>query len=62
MYYRGENNFKLFANENFQIDAQIAILVFDITNKYSFESLKKWVSQLKENGPKDLSKFWDWFF
>lgn len=38
-----------------QIDAQVAVLVFDITNGDSFESLKKWKNELKENGPKDLS-------
>ena len=39
-----------------EIDAQIAVLVYDITKKDSFESLKKWRNELKENGPKDLSK------
>lgn len=36
------------------IDSQVAILVYEITNKESFVSLKKWVNELKENGPKDL--------
>lgn len=41
-------------NEEICIDSQVAILVYEITNKESFVSLKKWVNELKENGPKDL--------
>lgn len=35
-------------------DASVAILVYDITNKNSFEVLKFWRKQLSENGPQNL--------
>jgi Ras-related protein Rab-22 len=35
-------------------DAAVAILVYDITNKNSFEVLKFWRKQLSENGPQNL--------
>jgi len=54
MYYRGWEYYLRFFL--FYEDAQIAVLVYDITKKDSFESLKKWRNELKENGPKDLSK------
>jgi len=34
----------------------VALLVYDVTKKDSLQSLVKWVDELKENGPKDLSK------
>ena len=41
----------------FYKDAAIAILVYDITNRNSFEQIKKyWYEQLKDNGPTNLSK------
>lgn len=39
MYYRG---------------AQVAIIVYDITNKNSFLTLKRWVKELKLHGPPDI--------
>eukprot|EP00968_Pinguiococcus_pyrenoidosus_P015921 scaffold1495_cov248-Pinguiococcus_pyrenoidosus.AAC.11 len=41
MYYRG---------------AAAALLVYDITNEESFEKLKKWVSELENNGPPGESR------
>ena len=39
----------------FYKDADIAILVYDIVNKESFDSLKNyWVNQIRENGDKDI--------
>ena len=39
----------------FYKDANAAILVYDITNKYSFEQLKKyWAVQVLESAPKDI--------
>ena len=35
-------------------DSQVAICVYDITNKNSFEKMKQWVEDLKAQGPKDL--------
>jgi small GTP-binding protein len=40
MYYRG---------------ADIAIIVYDITQKQSFISVKKWIKELKDNGPVNIS-------
>lgn len=41
MYYRG---------------AQVALIVYDITSKESFESAKKWVEELKYDKPRDFLK------
>lgn len=41
MYYRG---------------AQVALIVYDITSKESFESAKKWVEELKYDKPQDFLK------
>ncbi|EJW04677.1 small GTP-binding protein domain [Edhazardia aedis USNM 41457] len=41
MYYRG---------------AQVALIVYDITNPQSFTCAKKWVDELKEEKPKDFLK------
>ena len=39
----------------FYKDADVAILVYDITNKYTFEELQKyWVQQVKDSSPKDI--------
>ena len=34
----------------FYKDAQAAILVYDITDKASFEAMKRWADELRENG------------
>ena len=39
----------------FYKDATAAILVYDITSKYTYEELKKyWVKQVKETSPKNI--------
>ena len=39
----------------FYKDANAAILVYDITNKYSFEELQNyWIEQVKESSPKNI--------
>ena len=39
-------------------DSAIALLVYDITNENSFSEIQNyWYEQLKENAPKDISKF-----
>ena len=39
-------------------NSDIAILVYDITNENSFSEIQNyWYEQLKENAPKDISKF-----
>ena len=35
-------------------DAVSAIIVFDMTNKESFLNTKRWISEIKEKGPKNL--------
>ncbi|KAL4438908.1 hypothetical protein ABPG74_016628 [Tetrahymena malaccensis] len=36
-------------------DTHAALIVYDITNKTSFEVLKKWVSELREHGPANIT-------
>lgn len=43
------------------IGAHAAIIVYDITKKESFESLKQWISELKKNAPKKISKQTNYF-
>ena len=44
-------------NKIFYKDASICILVYDITNRQSFEELKKyWIEVIKAQAPKDISK------
>ena len=41
----------------FYTDSKIAILVYDITKRKSFEEIKNyWYEQLKENGPENINK------
>lgn len=35
-------------------DSQVALCVYDISNKNSFEVMKNWVQELKTQGPRDL--------
>ena len=44
-------------NKLFYTDAGVAILVYDVTNKQSFEEIQKyWYNQIKEFSAKDISK------
>lgn len=47
IYYRG--------NEKSHADADVALLVYDITSKNSFDVMKNWVKELKSEGPKDIT-------
>ncbi|KAM3141810.1 hypothetical protein pb186bvf_006132 [Paramecium bursaria] len=38
-------------------NAQVAIIVYDITNFESFKILKYWIKELADNGPKNIFKF-----
>ena len=38
-----------------KIDAQVALVVYDITNKESFDCAKNWVKELKQNASEDIS-------
>jgi small GTP-binding protein len=44
----GQEKFKSLTRMYYQ-DAQAAILVYDITYQESFESVKKWIMELREN-------------
>ena len=47
----------LFLNRIFYKDSRVTILVYDITNKESFEEIQKyWYNQLKEFASKDICK------
>jgi small GTP-binding protein len=48
----GQERYKSIA-KNFFHSANGVFLVFDITNKKSFENLNKWIEDVKENSPKD---------
>ena len=47
-----ERNGNIF--KQYYIDTFGALIVFDLTNKNSFNNLKKWINELKENSPKDI--------
>ena len=52
-------------NKIFYKDAGVAILVYDITTKRSFEQIREyWYNQVKENAPKNISKkiFYNYLF
>ena len=41
----------------FYKDAQVCILVYDMTNKNSFDEIRNyWIKQIKEYAPKNVSK------
>ena len=40
--------------KKYYIDIYGAILVFDLTNKESFQNINKWLKELKDNSPKDI--------
>ena len=48
----GQERYKSIA-KNFFHSANGVFLVFDITDKKSFENLNKWIEDVKENSPKD---------
>ena len=47
-----ENNGIIF--KQYYIDIYGALIVFDLTNKQSFENTNKWIKNLDENSPKDI--------
>ena len=52
----GEERYRTI-NSIFIKDANVCILVYDITNKYSFDEIRDyWINQVKEHAPKDVSK------
>ena len=50
----GQERYRAIAKMYYQ-DAQVAILVYDITKRDSYESLKSWLHDLREQGPPNLS-------
>ena len=51
LYYRGKLPILKFQ------DASVAIIVYDITNRNSFDVVKDWVAELREKGPSNIGKF-----
>lgn len=51
----GQERYRALTNMFFK-DAQAAILVYDITNRQSFEGLKVWVEQVCDKGPESISE------
>ena len=49
----GQERYQSMASLYYQ-DAAAALLVYDVTNKKSFEGVKRWVKQLKEKGREDV--------
>ena len=47
-----EKSGKIF--KKYYIDAYGALIVFDLTNKESFNNLKNWINELKTNSPSDI--------
>ena len=53
----GQERFRALSKIFYQ-DANAAILVYDITDKKSFEQIKLyWVNQIKEHSPEDINKY-----
>lgn len=53
----GQERYRALA-KMFYRDARVAILVYDITDPKSFEEMKKWETELRENGPEHISEFY----
>jgi len=49
----GEERFRSLASMYYK-DAQVAILVYDITKKESLKNLSYWITELKNNGPPNI--------
>ncbi len=39
-------------------ESQVALCVYDITSKNSFQVMKNWVDELKSKGPSDICNDW----
>ena len=51
----GQEKYRSFAKIHYK-DAKVAILVYDITRKESFEELQKyWIEQIRQFAPKNIS-------
>lgn len=50
----GQEKYKSIARIYYK-DAKVAIIVYDITRKESFDAMKNWIEELRQNGPKDIS-------
>jgi len=53
----GQERFRALSKIFYQ-DAHAAILVYDITDKHSFEEIKLyWINQIKEHSPENINKY-----
>lgn len=49
----GQQKFKAIAKIYYK-DARVAILMYDVTSKQTFEGLKVWMTELRDKGPQNL--------
>ena len=42
------------------IESEIALCVYDISNKKSFLVMSKWVKELQDNGPENMSNVFNY--
>lgn len=49
----GQQKFRAIAKIYYK-DAKVAIVVYDVTSRESFEGLKTWMDELKEKGPQNM--------
>jgi small GTP-binding protein len=50
----GQEKYKSIARIYYK-DCKVALVVYDVTCKTSFEGLKTWVNELRTNGPENVS-------
>ena len=50
----GQENFQLISRGYYK-NGVCALVVYDITNKDSFDNVKKWIEEVKTNGPSTIS-------
>jgi small GTP-binding protein len=52
----GQEKYKAIARIYYK-DCKVALVVYDVTSRESFEGLKTWINELKTNGPEKVSKY-----
>ena len=50
----GQEKYKSIARIYYK-DCRVALVVYDVTSRQSFEGLKTWVAELRTNGPENIS-------
>jgi len=54
----GQERYKAIARIYYK-DCRAAVVLYDVSSRASFEELKKWVEELKNNAPEDIRKHED---